>query len=194
MKTTKINHKNESRIKVDFPYNQEIVRIFRQIKDARWSRTHKAWHIPDTSEASQKLCLLFPSIILEDFSIDDNQKASYHSVDENMVKIPLDNNPKASQHSGDENIVKNSFPISSTYIDFSKIYVEVIGRRILVKMPKNDTDVKFLTTLRYARWEKTFFLWSIPHYPGNLEMIKNYFGSRIFDLKIHEEIDNNFQN
>ena len=72
--------------------------------------------------------------------------------------------------------------------------MEVIGRKILVRMPKNDTDVKFLITLRFARWEKDQFLWSIPHYPGNFEMIKNYFGNRISEIKIHEEIDNNIQN
>ena len=56
-------------------------------------------------------------------------------------------------------------------------------------MPKNDVDVKFLLTLRYSKWDKTLFLWAIPNYPGNLEMIKNYFGDRVFELKIHEEIE-----
>ena len=72
MKTTRINHKNQSRIKVDFPYNQEIVRIFRQIKDARWSRTQGAWHIPDNAEAINQLKELFPTIILEESILGDN--------------------------------------------------------------------------------------------------------------------------
>jgi integrase/recombinase XerD len=193
MITTKINHKNERRIKVDFPYNQEISRVFKQIKDARWSRTHRAWHIPDSPEAAQKLCLLFPSIILENTPLVETPKVVQPLGYVNSLKIHSENISKVSQHLGVENIEKNTISLPSTYIDFSKIYVEVIGRRILVKMPKNDTDVKFLTSLRYARWEKAQFLWSIPHYPGNLEMIKNYFGDRIFNLKIHEAIDNNVQ-
>ena len=191
MKTTRINHKNQSRIKVDFPYNQEIVRIFRQIKDARWSRTQGAWHIPDNAEAINQLKELFPTIILEESILGDNQTASQHSGVANIDKKPSDITPKPTQNSIEASIATISKP---AFQDKTKIYVEVISRKILVKMPKNDIDVKFLLTLRFSRWEKDQFLWSIPHYPGNLEMIKNYFGNRIFELKIHEEIDNNIQN
>ena len=191
MKTTRINHKNQSRIKVDFPYNQEIVRIFRQIKDARWSRTQGAWHIPDNAEAINQLKELFPTIILEESILGDNQTASQHSGVANIDKKPSDITPKPTQNSIEASIATISKP---AFQDKTKIYVEVIGRKILVKIPKNDIDVKFLLTLRFSRWEKDQFLWSIPHYPGNLEMIKNYFGNRIFELKIHEEIDNNIQN
>ena len=191
MKTTRINHKNQSRIKVDFPYNQEIVRIFRQIKDARWSRTQGAWHIPDNAEAINQLKELFPTIILEESILGDNQTASQHSGVANIDKKPSDITPKPTQNSIEASIASISKPV---FQDKTKIYVEVIGRKILVKMPKNDIDVKFLLTLRFSIWEKDQFLWSIPHYLGNLEMIKNYFGNRIFELKIHEEIDNNIQN
>ena len=67
--------------------------------------------------------------------------------------------------------------------------MEVIGRKILVKMTKNDVDVKFILTIRYSKWEKEQYFWSIPNYPGNLEMIVNYFGNRLHNLKIHEEIE-----
>ncbi len=56
-------------------------------------------------------------------------------------------------------------------------------------MPKNEGDTKFVLGLRYSKWEKEGYFWSIPHYPGNLEMIQNYFGNRIAELKIHEQID-----
>ncbi|TAE35219.1 MAG: recombinase XerD [Runella slithyformis] len=56
-------------------------------------------------------------------------------------------------------------------------------------MPKNEGDTKFVLGLRYSKWEKEGYFWSIPHYPGNLEMVQNYFGNRIAELKIHEQID-----
>ncbi len=194
MKATKINHKNQSRIKVDFPYNQEIVRIFRQIKDARWSRTQGAWHIPDDAEAINQLKELFPTIILEESILNDTPKVLKHSGEEIISKTLLNDTSKASPHVGVEIIPPKILIEKPVFQDKTKICVQVIGRKILVKMPKNDTDVKFLLTLRFSRWEKDQFLWSIPHYPGNLEMIKNYFGNRIFELKIHEEIENNIQN
>lgn len=39
MKASKIIHRNVARIRVDFPYNQEMVSLLRQIADACWSKT-----------------------------------------------------------------------------------------------------------------------------------------------------------
>ena len=38
----KIIHKEQDRIKINFPYNQEIAYKIRQIDDAKWSKTHSA--------------------------------------------------------------------------------------------------------------------------------------------------------
>lgn len=168
MNTIKIRHREENRIKVDFPYNQQIAATIKQINDARWSRTHQAWHIPDTEKTWNQLKMLFPDII-------------FHEISANEKPLPTEKTITQSTEK-QEDIKKIH------YQDKHKIYVEVIGKKILVKMPKNDTDVKFILTLRYSKWEKAHFLWSIPNYAGNLEMIKNYFGNRLFDLKIHEEI------
>jgi len=62
MKASKIVHKNENRIKIDFPYNQEMASTLRQIPDSRWSKTHKAWHIPYNKTAFELLKKLFPEI------------------------------------------------------------------------------------------------------------------------------------
>ena len=42
MRATKIIHQGESRIKVDFPYNQEITALIKHIEDAKWSKTFAA--------------------------------------------------------------------------------------------------------------------------------------------------------
>ena len=68
------------------------------------------------------------------------------------------------------------------------IRVEVLGQRILIRMPKDQTDITFIRGLRYSRWDGKQFFWVVPHYPGNLELIKEYFGSRIRELIIHEDI------
>ncbi len=65
IKATKIIHKQEERIKVDFPYNQEFIALLRQVDGAKWSATHKAWHIPYTKEAFGKLKSLFPDIVVD---------------------------------------------------------------------------------------------------------------------------------
>ncbi len=62
MKASKIVHKEEERIKIDFPFNQEMASKIRQIPDARWSRTHGAWHIPYSKAAFVLLKSIFPEI------------------------------------------------------------------------------------------------------------------------------------
>ncbi|MCH6201915.1 site-specific integrase [Aquiflexum sp. LQ15W] len=66
------------------------------------------------------------------------------------------------------------------------IQVEVIGKKIILKMPKNEADVKFILTLRYSKWNKEGFFWEIPHFPGNLERIQQHFGERLGPVIRHE--------
>ena len=63
MKASKIVHKNEARIKIGFPFNQEIALKIRQIPDARWSRPLGAWHIPYRKDTYNQLILMFPELV-----------------------------------------------------------------------------------------------------------------------------------
>jgi integrase/recombinase XerD len=45
-----IVHRGEKRILILFAYNAKIVAELRQKTNAKWSKTHKAWHIADTVE------------------------------------------------------------------------------------------------------------------------------------------------
>lgn len=69
------------------------------------------------------------------------------------------------------------------------IEIQVSGRKIFLKMPKNKEDITFVKSIRYSRWIQDHYLWEIPHYPGNLEKLKSYFGSRIKKLSIDASID-----
>jgi integrase/recombinase XerD len=179
MKISKVIHKGQARIKVDFPYNQHFTAIIKQIKDARWSQKLKAWHIPDEKNSFYALKALFPEVRFEE----EQETATSTAEVANSKTTEQPENKQFEQ--------KNT--ILSTF-DKSKIYVEVIGRKIIVKMPKNDIDVKFILTLRYSKWEKEQFFWTIPNYPGNLEMIVNYFGNRLHNLTVHEEIESPIPN
>ena len=46
-------HNNTARISLKFPYVQEVVNEIKKVTDARWSRTLKSWHVPDTAENRQ---------------------------------------------------------------------------------------------------------------------------------------------
>ncbi|RAI83655.1 tyrosine-type recombinase/integrase [Algoriphagus yeomjeoni] len=70
----------------------------------------------------------------------------------------------------------------------NSIEIRVKGRKILLKIPKNEVDITFIRTIPYVRWNQQYFVWEIPHYPGNLEKIKEHFGERVSLLEIQEEI------
>ena len=50
IKANIIKHKNESRIAVQFPINNELNQRFKMLDGAKWSRTLKVWHLPDNLE------------------------------------------------------------------------------------------------------------------------------------------------
>ena len=71
------------------------------------------------------------------------------------------------------------------------VSVQVIGRMIIVKLPKNTLDIHFITSIRYSRWDWKQFCWIVPNYPGNLDLVKDYFKERIGELIVHEDFEVN---
>jgi len=59
------------------------------------------------------------------------------------------------------------------------ITINVLERRIIISMPKNNTDVQFLRSFRFLRWDGNSASWIIPKYKDNLELLRNYFGNRL---------------
>ena len=59
------------------------------------------------------------------------------------------------------------------------IEITVSGKQIIVKMPKNETDIQFVRSFKYVRWDKNDYKWVIPNYGQNLDVLKSYFGERI---------------
>ena len=175
---SKILHREQNRIKVDFPYNNELVVLLRQINDAKWSRTHRAWHIPYNTVSFDKLKSLFPELNIESSRAKSPTTDSTKSIPQDSVyKIPAE--IKVIEH------VYDNLNLPQT----SSVLIEVIGRKIVLKMPKNEIDVKFVLTLRFSKWDKEQRVWVIPNYPDNLEIIKAYFKERISNIIIHQAVE-----
>ncbi|MFH1159391.1 MAG: tyrosine-type recombinase/integrase [bacterium] len=160
MRVSKIDFEGEIRIKVEFPYNRETVLKIKEIQDARWSMTIKAWHIPYRKEVFGQLKKLFPEV-------------------EYPNKEPGFANPVGEKELTNSQVTEQK----------SRVYVEVLGRTIILKLPKDQLDIHFIRSIRYSRWDGKQFCWVVPHYPGNLDLIREYFKERISDLIIHDDID-----
>lgn len=173
MLASKIIHRGESRIKVDFPYNQEIAALIKQIHDAKWSKTFGAWHIPYSTSTFNQLKSLFPEI-----EYPNKLSANRNDTVENMI-VPAIIDEKTMKVTENKDI--------KLKLKSKGIKVEVIGRQIVVKMPKNEADIRFINLLKYSRWDAKQFCWIVPNYPGNLDLINDHFKDRISELIIHEE-------
>lgn len=158
MRATKIILSGEARIRVDFPFNRETVLKIRQIADIRWSREMKAWHLPYRRDAFEQLKSLFPEVTYP------NHEARTPAQVQTRNSISLKPEDKA----------------------FVKI--EVLGRKILLTLPKDQTDIQFIRGIRYSHWNGDQFWWEVPNFPGNLDLIREYFRERIDELIFQDEL------
>ncbi len=205
IKTSKIIYKDQSRIKLEFPYDTSIIAKIKQIKDARWSQTNRTWHAPFTQETLNQINVLFPEVDLSGFT--EFSIVSFPTNKQPEIK-PLPNSPDTQNNdisnasTGKSEIpdsekilptkpilIKKTKEENSKFYDRDLIIVDVIGRKIIIKLPKNEDDIKFINTLKYSRWNSTHFCWEIPNYPGNLDLINDYFKDRISQLTIHDNYD-----
>lgn len=61
-------------------------------------------------------------------------------------------------------------------------------------MPKNNTDIQFLRSFHYVKWDPAAYVWVVPNYGDNLQLIKDYFGDRIEILNVLPEFEVNTGN
>jgi len=161
MKASKIVIEGKTRIRIDSPWNRNIAEKMNAISGAVWSKTLGAWHLPYNRETFQKLQSSFPDL-------------EYPS----KIKVSTDSD--------------TSEPTGKSGGDQEKnVMITVIGRSILIKLPKNSLDIHFLRSIKYTRWDKNHFHWVIPNYPGNLDLLRDYFKERIRNLNIHNEFQVN---
>ena len=182
LKISKINHRDQDRIMLQFPYDREKATMIKQINGAAWSQTLKAWHIPFTIEAYQNLIILFPEA---DSSIKEFSKPVKAAVHEKPPPLPIIGKNVNHEIAGSAAIpVKAGLP--SLPVVAKNVNIEVAGRKIFVGLPKNDDDTRFILSMRYSRWDNMNRQWIVPDYPGNLDLLSDRFGPRINRLVVHE--------
>ncbi len=171
MNAFKITHRNEVRICVDFPYHAVFVTKLKLIPDTRWSQTLKVWHIPYTKEAFAQLKELFPDVEVIQSPLNPPKEDFKKEIEKQILP---DKQEKVIVHNFTE--PKEILPSG---VRGQNISIEITEKQIIIKLPKNETDIQFIRTFKYVRWDNGHFKWVVPNYGKNLELIKNYFNTRI---------------
>ncbi|MBP7507397.1 MAG: tyrosine-type recombinase/integrase [Prolixibacteraceae bacterium] len=154
MRATKVTHRGECYIKLDFSTAQIKTSLIEKISGARWSVALKAWMLPYSREAYNQLKIYFPEC----------------------------------EFVNSEDILRKSDGLNKKEETFKKegqskeVIIQVAGKSILIKMPKNETDIQFIRSFKYVRWDKNNYRWIIPNYGKNLDLLKNYFSERITEI------------
>lgn len=186
MNITKVEFKGRTWIRVEFFYDEDIILKLRTVRGAWWHPDFKAWLMPCNRQTFERLLELFPDL-------------EYPGKE----KREINNRPNIVESDGNVKQIESDMPVESASFccsgeveqvalpcDVNKnCNIEVVGRRILIRLPKNNLDVHFLRSLRYSRWDKKNFVWVVPNYPGNLDLINDYFNGRIKEFIVHEEYE-----
>ncbi len=159
MKISSIIHKNEHRLKLEFAFDQGMISKIKKIPECKWSKTMNAWHIPYDVETFRKLKGMYPEL---ENTLFDRISDEVHGISKS-----------------EKFDVSHSKPVLIGEANFSQIIIEVSEKSIFIKIPKNETDIQFIRTFKFARWDKSSYKWIIPNFGKNLELLKNYFGNRI---------------
>lgn len=195
---SKITYKDSLRIKIDVPFNAEASSKIRQIPDARWSQSLRSWHIPYTKSGYAKLIDLFrdDEIVINDpvpaivVSTEINKQLSPKTVvppEKIKPDSPAAVVPPQADVLNNKNLVDFSKPIPNSLRN--QITIEVAGRRLILRMPKNDVDIQFVRTFQYVQWNANIHAWIVPHYKRNLDILKEYFGLRLYSIEYQKEFE-----
>ncbi|MFZ4582776.1 MAG: hypothetical protein ACOYM7_09015, partial [Paludibacter sp.] len=164
MKLSKITHRRELRIRVDFTYNAEATARLKQIPDARWSQSLKCWHVPYTKEVFEQLKELFPEVEYPTTQVAEQSNLSVKKV--LSIKKVETTTPIKIELKHKEAEIK------------SAITVTVYPKIIEIKMPKDEADIQFIRSFKFAKWNTNLFCWTVPNYGRNADILKSYFGKK----------------
>ena len=190
MKISKITHRNEVRIRVDFPYNAASTTLLRQIQGTQWSKTLKCWHIPYTKEAFAQLKAMFPDVEYETTTprnVNAHTSTNDEPIINNEEKKPTPKKIDLKQDSTETSDSKNLIPKpSKEHAHKSAISITIYPKVIEIKMPKNEADIQFVRSFKYAKWNSAQFCWTIPNYARNADLLTSYFSKKNAEIVVAE--------
>lgn len=127
-----INYKQSSHYKVVFPYHRPSIDAIKRIPGAQWSATQQAWLVPASDQALAQLKSSFPMASFESLS----------HLKDNATPFPATPSSLNSAHSITSNQPTNQqqHALNNT----EGVYIQVLGRRIIIKLSKNQTDIQFI--------------------------------------------------
>lgn len=156
---SKMEHKGEPRIRVDFPYDADLIQTIKQLAGSKWSQSKKCWHLPYAKESY--------ALLAKHFEITVDKKMPSNS------SVTFEENPISKTNNSSS---KDSIQVLPEH-DF----------RVKVIVPWQRKDwVTLIKTLPDRAWNKEKKYWSVPKIKATLLLLQQLFGEA---LRVDVSID-----
>ncbi|MES2593668.1 MAG: phage integrase N-terminal SAM-like domain-containing protein [Bacteroidota bacterium] len=148
-------HKGKAVILLKFPYNSQLIALTRQLPEALWSSTLKAWYIPYTNDSVRAITTLFSgAALVDDLSVikqlENAKKAppdikNYILSTEAQVAIGKFENFLGSRRYSSNTI--------STYTDALKTFLKFYSDKAIADITNEDVisfNIKYILANNYS--------------------------------------------
>jgi integrase/recombinase XerD len=182
MIASKITHKGENRIKLDFPKNVSIHQQLKLIKDVKWSKTQHAWHIPYNKEAFNELKILFPQVQV----LTNKQQQNTNAIIKKNTSVVEDKktNNLTSKTLNQPNTI-NYFPKDDS------CNILYYSMQILLFMRPNTLIIKQLQNIKGIYFDKDKKAWRLPNKESNIQIIRQLFNQKVHFLNSPRRLTTN---
>ena len=194
-----IVHRNEKRLLVEFPYDVELIGILKKVEGAKWSQTHKSWHVANNPDKLKELFRVFKGFA----SVDTTavfDKVPFFTEQKPVVKLKAgvydDKSEKAKGRVGDgvtlrqaqcDNKLekgKEGEPLFDPERKGRVVMMEIVDeKKIILRFPFAKANVAKVKTLPYYTWNKEGKYWSFPYTENIKKEIESYFSQFGFEIE-----------
>lgn len=170
---SKIEHRDEIRIKVSFPYTQFLLDKLKTIEGRKWSKSKNCWHLPYSTKSFNALRNLFGNTLILPTKEKNEKDNSFGRIIPNLQDYTY----KGNLH---KRFVGKKILIQK--IDHKSIAVYIpYDKRAWINVVKN---------INGRDWNVELTCWEIPFVKSSFRHIKKQIGLNyvIFDLHIKSDI------
>lgn len=184
-----LEHKGEKRLFVKFPYDIELIGILKKVEGAKWSQTHKSWHVADTPEKIKEVVNAFKGHANVDTSI-ANEKIPFLrdrtpvKKAEAKIEKPEKNTENKQEAAAGGSEKKEGSPLFDPDRKGRVVLMEIVDeKKIILRFPFARAHVAKVKTLPYYTWNNEEKYWSFPYTPNIKSEIKHYFSQFGFEIE-----------
>jgi hypothetical protein len=165
-----VEHRNEKRLLVKFPYDSELIGIIKKVEGATFSATHKSWHVANNPVTLKELFRIFKGFAFVDASAVSERSSK-------LEKEKVGSNSRQEAVNGDQLAVTSKLATEDLQLTTEKkgealfdplrkgrvVLMEIVDeKKIILRFPFAKAHVAKIKTLPYYTWHKEEKHWSFP--------------------------------